>query len=179
MTKKYEELKERARNEDLSDYQKKLLEYIYKTFVRSSSYGKNVYLERDDDYIIEDVKEYYDYCAKKKSILKCIEYIKNVISSEGFRYYEGNIQLNDNHTMFNINKCIDDDEYWMLVEDCLKSFEKESECEVFLDGRMSRHVVVKDTADNFINYNKLRDLQIKYENELVKYINNNYPEVEN
>ena len=163
----------------LSDYQKNLLEYIYNTFVESSSYGKNVYLKRDDDYIIWDVKEYYDECAKKKSILKCIEYIKNVISSEGFRYYEGNIQLNDNHTMFNINKYIDTDEYWLLVGDYLQSFEEESGCEVFLDGRMNRHVVVKDTVDNFINYNKLRGLQIKYENELVEYINTNYPEVEN
>ncbi len=159
----------------LTDYQKGLLGYIYNNFIYSSK--GNVYLEHNKASIVTYVRSEYDSAVKIKSIEKVLSIINDILSS-GFQFYEGNIQLNDNRTMWNINVNIDTEEYWKLVEDYAIIFENKTGVKLSLAGRMNRHVVVENTVENFLNYIYLRDVQTECETNLVNYINTHYKKLE-
>ena len=159
----------------LTDYQKGLLGYIYNNFIYSNR--DKVYLEPNKASIVTYVRSEYDSAAKIKSIEKVLSIINDILSS-GFKFYEGNIQLNDNRTMWNINVNIDTEEYWKLVEDYAIIFENKTGVKLSLAGRMNRHVVVENTVENFLNYIYLRDVQTECETNLVNYINTHYEKLE-
>ena len=80
--------------------------------------------------------------------------------------YNGNLQLSDDHVLFDIVQGLDDkreiDEmlYGEDVTRALEDFEnecKELDDEVYTDGRMGRHIVIKPTLQNIINYDTIKE----------------------
>ena len=80
--------------------------------------------------------------------------------------YNGNLQLSDDHVLFDIVQGLDDKreiDEMLYGEDVTRALEDfESECkeldgEVYTDGRMGRHIVIKPTLQNIINYDTIKE----------------------
>ena len=120
------------------------------------------------DYVdVPDIEfaENYAYISEEdyNKIAEAIrEQAKNV------RYYDGYILLNDNHTLHKIdNPEFDEYDYSTSVEDACEAFRLETGLSLYLLGRSGRRVCVEDSFSSFVNYDYLKEIQEKLENEVI------------
>lgn len=138
----------------------------------------------DMDTIKEDIEDYLgeevvsDELAQE--ILNTINNIKNTVKY--YTPYNGEklIELNDNHTIYDLDvpdTLTDEqfseatDEYWDQARIAMEDLENELGQDVYGEGRMGRHICVKNTYDNAINYEKLVSKQKEAEKNLINNIN--------
>ena len=120
------------------------------------------------DYVdVPDINfaENYAYISEEdyNKIAEAIrEQAKNV------RYYDGYILLNDNATLTKIdNPEFDEYDYSTSVEDACEAFRLETGLSLYLLGRSGRRVCVEDSFSSFVNYDYLKEIQEKLENEVI------------
>lgn len=88
--------------------------------------------------------------------------------AKNVRYYDGYILLNDNHTLHKIdNPEFDEYDYSTSVEDACEAFRLETGLSLYLLGRSGRRVCVEDSFSSFVNYDYLKEIQEKLENEVI------------
>jgi hypothetical protein len=63
-----------------------------------------------------------------------------------------------------------------LVETACKEFQTETGVEVYMLGRMGRHVCVKNTIENRLRYDELREIALRWELWVIDYFNSWRPE---
>lgn len=129
---------------------------------------------------LDDLRDWYDGNLTEETYNKVVEIVKSAIEtttyyndSEGSGTY---IELNDNHTMWDI-KVPDDagtnadffgETYSMLVQEAAKQFKEETGEELKLLGRMGRHACVNNTFLNAYKYNDLKQVQEKLEKQVIQ-----------
>lgn len=150
-----------------STYQ--LLEYLYDNDVWADKYG-NI---QKDISSYEQVKEYYDDTIRKDTYNRA----RKILDELDIKFYEGYIELSDNHTVYQITSDISPERYWMWVEDYAQIFYEETGVEVYCEGRSGRHVIVEANIDNVLQLNKLKKVQQRLEKELISKCNNYREEV--
>ena len=92
-----------------------------------------------------------------------------------FKFYDGYLELHDNHTMWNINKHFHWEDYESVVHlACIDMERHYKDLEILLLGRSGRHVCVEDTLINRRRYQHLVDYAKKVEQEIIHYFNNEY-----
>ena len=92
-----------------------------------------------------------------------------------FKFYDGDLELHDNHTMWNINKHFHWEDYENAVHlACIDMERHYKDLEIYLLGRSGRHVCVKDTPVNRRRYQQLVEYAKKAEQEIIDYFNNEY-----
>lgn len=173
-------MKNKYKNEwtKLTDYEKDLANYMYKEYISFHNYGKILDCNIDTD-TFKELKEYYDEDLNKRAFNKIVKLFNKTLSNKSFRYYNTSIQLNDNHTLFSIDReDLNFESYQMIVEDFLNGFEEDTDTKVYTDGRSGRHIVVKDNVENFINFNWLQEIQMNLESEMITYINTKQDQIE-
>lgn len=92
-----------------------------------------------------------------------------------FEFYDGYLELHDNHTLWHINKDISINDYADQVT--LRRMQMEEhfkDLEIYLLGRTGRHVCVEDTPVNRRRYACLVEYADRLENDLIDYFNNEY-----
>ena len=88
--------------------------------------------------------------------------------AKNVRYYDGYILLNDNATLTKIdNPEFDEYDYSTSVEDACEAFRLETGLSLYLLGRSGRRVCVEDSFSSFVNYDYLKEIQEKLENEVI------------
>lgn len=150
-----------------STYQ--LLEYLYDNDIWVDKRG-NI---QKDISSYEQVKEYYDNNIRRDTYNRA----RKILEELDVKFYDGYIELNDNHTLWQINSCIPQEVYWMWVEDFAQIFYEETGVVVYCEGRSNRHVVVEDNLDNVLQINKLKEVQRRLEEEFINKCNNYTEEV--
>ena len=144
------------------------------------------------EYVLDTIEEYYDEeTGYAEFIEEVLDYyypydfdesdavqIHNDFASIGeVKYYEGYLELSDDHIMWEIDANIDEYTYYMLADEFIREFEKDYDVsEVSYLGRSGRHVVCPDTWENVVRYDELVAGMQKYQQEFIDYINSNYEE---
>lgn len=138
----------------------------------------------DIDTIKEDIEDYLgeEVVSDKlaQEILNTMNNIKNTVKY--YTPYNGEklIELNANHTILDLDvpdTLTDEqfseatDEYWYQARTAMEDLEIELGQDVYGEGRMGRHICVKNTYDNAINYEKLVSKQKEAEKNLINNIN--------
>ena len=138
----------------------------------------------DIDTIKEDIEDYLgeEVVSDKlaQEILNTMNNIKNTVKY--YTPYNGEklIELNANHTIWDLDvpdTLTDEqfseatDEYWDQARTAMEDLEIELGQDVYGEGRMGRHICVKNTYDNAINYEKLVSKQKEAEKNLINNIN--------
>lgn len=150
-----------------STYQ--LLEYLYDNDIWMDSRG-NI---KKDISSYEQVKEYYDNNIRRDTYNRA----HKILEELDIKFYDGYIELSDNHTLWQINSCISQEVYWMWVEDFAQFFYEETGVVVYCEGRSGRHVVVEGNLDNALQIDKLKEVQQRLEEEFIMKCNNYKEEV--
>lgn len=123
--------------------------------------------EEFNDTIMEISEE--DFDKVRKEIEQAIYNTKFYIDTDGSGVY---IELNDNHTVWNLNNENKQIEDWQaIVQAASIKFENETGVELLLLGRSGRHICVEVTAQNILNYDKLKEVQERLEQECVDEFN--------
>lgn len=107
-------------------------------------------------------------------IRKCMDKVEFTIEKyekDTMQFYNGNLELSRRHILADITIPIDIDEYYLLANDELDTFNEENNIEVWLEGRSDRHCVIKDTDENRLRYEDLRVKFNKMQDEFIDYIN--------
>lgn len=125
-----------------------------------------------DSEHIPDIEDYIYYYgeAKETDFNKALEVIQNALDK--VKFYDGYLELNDNHTLWNINAPEDnmlfnEDAYSFIVTVALEHFRAETDTDLYLLGRMGRHAVVDNNFSNLMRYDELKQVQQKYEQEVI------------
>lgn len=132
---------------------------------------------------LEDYQDWYDssitpeiYNAAKTSVENALNNVKFYEGDRGEPY----IELNDNRTLWDIEA---PDEYGAdedgsfevvysdIVQEACQDFKDETGEELYLLGRMGRHVCVANHYVNAIRYNELKAVQEKYEKQVIDKAN--------
>lgn len=150
-----------------STYQ--LLEYLYDNDIWVDKRG-NI---QKDISSYEQVKEYYDNNIRRDTYNRA----RKILEELDIKFYDGYIELSDNHTLWQINSCITPEVYWMWVEDFAQIFYEETGVKVYCEGRSNRHVVVEGNIDNALQIDKLKEAQQRLEEEFINKCNNYKEEV--
>lgn len=157
---------------ELNYEERELAKYIYQNYIRVANSGRKVELCTDED-TFRELKDYYDNDLTKKTYNKIIKLFNETLANEYFRYYEGDIQIDDTRVLWEIDTDIDEGNYWFYADYFLRDFDMNFGVETHYAGRGYRHIVIKDNIDNFINYNELRNEYIKVRNDFIEFINSN------
>lgn len=121
-----------------------------------------------------DDSAFYHYSAAD-----ALQIYKDFAAIGEVKYYDGYLELSDDHIMWKINADIDEYEYWTLADAFLEQFEKDyNVSDVGYLGRSGRHVVCPDTWENVLRYDELVAGMEKCQQEFIDYINSNYGEYE-
>jgi len=155
---------------ELTYNERELAKYIYDKYITTANYGRTTYFEIDDDTFAE-LKEYYDSDLKKWTYNKIVKLFNKTLENENFRYYENEIQLDENHNLFEINVDIDEELYWFYADNYLETFEEEFGIKIGYNGRGGRHIVIENNVDNFINYTTLQEYYKDLRNDFIAFIN--------
>ena len=92
-----------------------------------------------------------------------------------FKFYDGYLELHDNHTLLDINKDFQYEDYENAVHlACIDMERHYKDLTVYLLGRSGRHVCVEDIPVNRRRYQQLVEYAKKSEQELIDYFNNEY-----
>ena len=156
-----------------------LANYIYKKII-CHNYKGDLLIELNEkeinDLFYNDVKIYYDDKIKKPAFNRIIKAFKKIVESKEIKFYNDEIQLNDDRTLWLLNNdvVIDWDGFQLIASDFLDSFTIDTGIDVFQDGRSGRHIVIENNIKNFINSLEYRKIILKLQNDLIKYINKNY-----
>lgn len=111
-----------------------------------------------------------DFIKVRNEVEQALYNTKFYRDSEGNGFF---IELSDNHTMWelsNENKNID--EWTAIVQAAAIKFENETNVELKFLGRSGRHVCVDVNVYNILNYNKLKEVQERLEQECIDEFNN-------
>lgn len=139
----------------------------------------------EDIITFDDLLYYYDDTITEEEYEIMYQKIKEII--ETCDYYnsdnEDYIQLNDNHTMWQINF----DEYtgteWVmnlylnyrtLVNYVFEIFKEKTNVELYALGTNGRHICVENNYDNAKNYLEFVKIQQELEEAVIKSINNGF-----
>lgn len=124
--------------------------------------------ESFNDSVMEVSKK--EFNKAKNKLENALNNIKLYNDSDGSGVY---IELNDNHTMYNLEDNGKSNEDWYSIIDSKSAeFKAETGEELIFVGRSARHVCVELTLDNILNYNKLKEVQERLEDEAVEEFNN-------
>ena len=127
---------------------------------------KNVYYDKD-----EILEKYFDEEQVAHIDFDCVDRFAELLKT--IKFYDGYIELNDEHTLWKINtENITEDEYANLVDSYAGYFKYDTGCDLYFLGRSGRHVCVDDTFDNIVNYDFLRNTQMNLEQDMIDEINN-------
>ena len=151
--------------------EKDLLSYIYDTYFKNE---KNLIDKFDQDFIkkvYKEVKEYYDDSINWKTFAKLYNMMYDTSANQYFKYYDGDIQLSDDHVILEIKHPVDPEEYWYIAREYCEDFEELTGEKIGTAGRMDRHMLVDNTAKNFIDFAELRDLQQSLQKDFIEEIN--------
>ena len=155
-------------------YDDEILQYLYdETTYDVDRYGKVQNIDFPDynyfnDYIMDIDKNVYD--DAKKRLEDLLNNVKFYNDSEGSGTY---LELSDNHTMRDLEDNGKSEEEWYSIIDS-KSVEFENETNVPLRflGRSARHICVDINLSNIVNYDKLKEVQNRLEDEAIAEFNN-------
>ena len=125
----------------------------YETKNEDGLYEENMYIADDNDYI---------------ELVKIALEIKEKIHNKEIKLYNGLLELNDNHTLWEIESRENlEENYPYELAKKLLQFEKTTDTEIFTEGRMGRHICVHNTMENACNYDYLCEVQQKLGQELI------------
>lgn len=124
----------------------------------------NIEIDYDINYLDEDFVQEFSDC------LTCIDDFVELLSR--IKLYTDDridyIQLSDNHTLYEIqNTELDEYQYGEAVDRYCDEFVEITGVDVYLLGRMGRHVCVEFTIDNIINYDYLKEVQADLESQMI------------
>lgn len=125
-----------------------------------------------DSEHIPDIEDYVYYYgeAKENDFNTALVVITDALDK--VKFYDGYLELNDNHTLWNINApendmLFDEEAYSFIVTVALEHFRAETDTDLYLLGRMGRHAVVDNNFSNLMRYDELKQVQQKYEQEVI------------
>lgn len=124
---------------------------------------------------LDDVQRYVYEDATQEDVDKISKQLEDLITNARFYKEDGElyIQLNDNHTLFNIdNDNVDEQLYNDLLEPYFDAFEEDTGVQLYQAGRSGRHIVVKFNLENLENYDALKAEQEKQEQAFIEEVNN-------
>lgn len=137
--------------------------------------------EGDKDYL-PDYEEFNDTTMEiskdlfDKAKERALEALTNLAEHQYYDHEGGYgivLELNDNHTMWELtNEKKSDEEWASIVQSKLAQFKADTGVELMLLGRMGRHACVEPTYDNCMNFTYLQETQEKLEQEAIDEFNN-------
>lgn len=144
-----------------------LYDYIF-TECEIDRQGNIAYMPEYDNII-----NYYDDTITEEQYNKCVSDIETLIKNAKFYSDDGQvyIELNDNHTLNDINRAIDDLEYVETIYRYHEMFEEETGESFYNLGRSGRHICVDLTLENLLKYDELKATQEKFEQAFIKDLN--------
>ena len=161
-------------SDEVEEYSDELIRYIYDETTydvdRDGSVSNINFPEYDyfNDYIMSIDKKSFDEAVEK--IRNALNNIKLYNDSDGTGVY---LELSDNHTMYDLNDNGKSEEEWYsIVKSKEVEFENETDVPLKFLGRSARHVCVDLNLENIIDYDKLKEVQERLEDEAVKEFNN-------
>ena len=161
-------------SDEVKEYSDELMRYIYDETTydanRDGSISNINFPEYDyfNDYVMSVDKKSFDEAVEK--INNALNDVKLYNDSEGSGVY---LELNDNHTMYDLNDNGKSEEEWYsIVKSKEVEFENETDVPLKFLGRSGRHVCVDLNLENIINYDKLKEVQERLEKEAVAEFNN-------
>ena len=63
------------------------------------------------------------------------------------------------------------EDYWFEADKAIEALETEAGVKVYVLGRSGRHICIDNTFENLEKYASIKELQAKYEQELIDKIN--------
>lgn len=160
-------------SDEVKEYSDELMRYIYDETTydanRNGSISNINFPEYDyfNDYIMSVDKKNFDEAVEK--IKNALNNIKLYNDSDGSGVY---LELSDNHTMYDLNDNGKSEEEWYsIVKSKEVEFENETDVPLKFLGRSGRHVCVDLNLENIINYDKLKEVQERLEDEAVAEFN--------
>lgn len=132
--------------------------------------------DKDQMEYIADVTddEYTEICRR------VTEAVKNVENHHyAYDYNDDYIELNDNHTIYELNNDSRSDIDWVnIVNSKVDEFKKETGVDLYLVGRSGRHVCVDNNYYNAIHYYDLKEVQETLEQEAIDEFNGKIEEAD-
>lgn len=160
-------------SDEVKEYSDELMRYIYDETTydvdRNGSVSNINFPEYDyfNDYIMSIDKKSFDEAVEK--IRNALSNVKLYNDSDGTGVY---LELSDNHTMYDLNDNGKSEEEWYsIVKSKEVEFENETDVPLRFLGRSARHVCVDLNLENIINYDKLKEVQERLEDEAVAEFN--------
>lgn len=160
-------------SDEVKEYSDELMRYIYDETTydadRNGSVSNINFPEYEyfNDYIMSIDKKSFDEAVEK--IRNALSNVKLYNDSEGSGVY---LELSDNHTMYDLNDNGKSEEEWYsIVKSKEVEFENETDVPLKFLGRSARHVCVDLNLENIIDYDKLKEVQERLENEAVAEFN--------
>lgn len=131
---------------------------------------------------LEEVQDWYDENVTDEVYNKAVAVVTKILNN--IKYYkdsEGSglfIELNDNHTLWDIEAPEDyeedgtlDEVYNDIVSDACAEFQKETGEQLYLLGRSGRHACVSNKFMNAYRYEELKEIQERLEKEVIENAN--------
>ena len=134
-----------------------------------------------EEFETEDVN-FSDYFEDYRHGDQCDQLWK-LLEEYGIKTYKHDqpdimLELSDRRILLEININVPEDDIVLIVESYLRRFNQEhnlpEDNDVNCYGRMGRHVCVKMTWDNLLNYFKLQEDWQKLEEEFIEKMNKTY-----
>lgn len=122
----------------------------------------------------DDVTYNYDDTIDEEVYIKAYNYINNLVKSIKFYNSDGTIllELSDRRTLNNItNPDIDYAYYSEVVSDYLNQFEQETGVDIYIAGRMGRHICVDNSLESAKKYKELQQIQTSLEDKMIEFLN--------
>ena len=140
------------------------------------AYAWNNYTKDDGEIPTREQFEYIaDVTAKEyKQIKYLLQKAYNNVADHhyAYDYNDDYIELNDNHTIWELNdNGKDDEEWWSIVNSKVAAFKGETGVELYLVGRSGRHACVDNTFYNALHYDELKEVQERLEQEAIDEFN--------
>lgn len=161
-------------SDEVKEYSDELMRYIYDETTydvdRDGSVSNINFPEYDyfNDYVMSIDKKSFNEAVEK--INNALNDVKLYNDSDGTGVY---LELSDSHTMYDLNDNGKSEEEWYsIVKSKEVEFENETDVPLKFLGRSARHVCVDLNLENIINYDKLKEVQERLEDEAVKEFNN-------
>lgn len=136
--------------------------------------------EGDADYL-PDYEEFNDSTMEiskdlfDKAKERALQALTNLAEHQYYDHdggYGTVLELNDNHTMWELtNEKKSDEEWASIVQSKQAQFKADTGVDLMLLGRMGRHACVEPTYDNCINFTYLQETQEKLEQEAIDEFN--------
>ena len=118
--------------------------------------------------------EEFDETELRDTIRQTINLADDIKENHFYKheYNEPCIQLSDNHTLWEINADISEEEYDCFVLEAISAFKEQTHTDLYCLGRRGRHICVANTYENAIRFDELCKVQKTLENNLIEEINN-------